>query len=194
MKRKLGPTERIYPMPCPLVVGGTAEEYGALAVAWVGVATATPPSLAMALRRTRHTLELIRRTSTFTVNIPATALATQVDFCGITSGKGRDKIAEAGLTTAPSSLVEAPIIVECAYNLECRVTHEIELGEYVLVIGEVIESHAEESVLDESGTKIDVGALDPLIYIAGSREYRSLGPVVGPAFSMGKALRPDVED
>ncbi|MDH4140524.1 MAG: flavin reductase family protein, partial [Coriobacteriia bacterium] len=156
MKKRLGPSERIYPMPSPLVVGGDAERCGAMPVAWIGVASATPPSVSMALRKTRHTLELIRLTGTFTVNLPSTDLATQVDYCGITTGRGCDKIADAGLTTSPSARVDAPIINECPYNMECRVTHEIEIGEYVLVIGEVLETHAEERILDETGKKVDV--------------------------------------
>jgi hypothetical protein len=33
---------------------------------------------------------------------------------------------------------------------------------------------------------IDVGALDPLVYIAGAREYRRLGEKVADAYSAGK--------
>jgi flavin reductase (DIM6/NTAB) family NADH-FMN oxidoreductase RutF len=190
MKRRLGPTDRIYPMPCPLVVGGTIERADTLAVAWIGIASATPPSVGMALRRTRHTLELIDEQGDFTVNIPPTTLAAEVDFCGITPGRTTDKWTATGLTLAPSSIVSAPLIAECPYNLECRVTHRVEIGEYVFVIGEIVESHAEESILDIEGAKVDVALLDPLIYIAGSREYRGLGDKVADAFSVGKALQP----
>ena len=37
--------------------------------------------------------------------------------------------------------------------------------------------------------QVDVAALDPLVYIAGSREYRKLGDKVADAFEIGKALR-----
>jgi hypothetical protein len=72
VKKRLGPSDRLYPMPCPLVVGGTAEEVDTLAVAWIGIAAGTPPSVSMALRDTRHTLKLIRASGEFTVNIPST--------------------------------------------------------------------------------------------------------------------------
>jgi len=187
MKLKTGPTDRIYPMPCPLVVGGTRDSADTLAVAWIGIAGNTPPSLAMALRRTRHTLALIRETGEFTVNIPPTTLAAEVDYCGITSGTATDKFADTGLTLSPAAVVSTPIIDQCPYNLECRVTHELELGEYVLVVGEIVESHAEESILRDG--KIDVELLDPLIYIAGSREYRALGARVAEAFSVGRTFK-----
>ena len=188
MKKRLGPSERLYPMPCPLVVGGTVEEADLLAVAWINVVASTPPSIAMGLRRTRRTLELIQMTGEFTVNVPSTSMAAVVDYCGLVSGRAHDKPAETGLTLAPAAVVSTPIVEECLYNLECRVTHEHAIGDYVLVVGEIVESHAEESILDESGEKVDVTALDPLVYIPGSREYRGLTPKLADAFSIGKSL------
>lgn len=194
MKKRLGPSDRLYPMPCPLVVGGTAENADMLPVAWVGIGAGTPPSVAMALRDSRHTLSLIRETGEFTVNIPPARLAAEVDYCGITSGRATDKFAATGLTLAPSAILETPIIAECPYNMECRVTHEIDIGHYVLVVGEVIETHADEDVLDATGEKVDVERLDPLVYIPGSREYRRLGSVVADAFSVGRTIECDGGD
>lgn len=188
MKKRLGPSDRLYPMPCPLVVGGNAEESDLLAVAWIGIGAGTPPSVAMALRDTRHTLDYIRETGEFTVNIPPVSLAPEVDYCGITSGRTTDKWAQSGLTPAPSAVVATPLVAECPYNMECRVTAMHDIGHYVLVVGEVVETHADEHVLDDSGQKVDVGLLDPLVYIAGSREYRGLGPVVAKAFSVGNEV------
>lgn len=187
MKKRLGPSERLYPMPVPLVVGGHGDDLDVMAVAWANIASATPPTVAMAIRNTRHTLELIRQTGEFTVNIPSVALAAQVDYCGLVSGRSADKFAVAGLTPEPSAVVATPIIAECPYNMECRVTQEVLLGEYVLVIGEIVETHADEVVLD-ADDRVEMDALDPLVYCAGVREYRGLTPKVADAFSIGRAL------
>lgn len=195
MKKRLGPSERLYPMPCALVVGGTIDEADVLTAAWLNIVSSTPPSLAMGLRRTRRTFELIRTCGEFTVNLPSTALVAQVDYCGLVSGRTHDKFAEAGLTLEPSAVIATPMIAECLYNLECRVTSEVDVGEYAVIIGEIVEAHAEESILDAAGEKVDVGALDPLAYIAGSREYRALTPKVADAYTIGKSLirHPDAE-
>lgn len=177
-------------MPCPLVVGGTMQDADTLAVAWINVVSSTPPTIAMGLRRTRRTLELIREHGEFSVNIADTALASAVDYCGITTGRKTDKFADAGLTLAESVTISAPIIAECPYNIECRVTTEVEIGEYVIVFGEVLEVHAEERVLREGTDVVDIDALDPLVYCAGVREYRSVGPKVADAFKVGKSLAP----
>jgi flavin reductase (DIM6/NTAB) family NADH-FMN oxidoreductase RutF len=192
MKKRIGPVERLFPMPCPLVVGGTLENADVLAVAWVNIMASTPPTIAMGLRESRHTLELIRATGTFTVNVPTTGMAPVVDYCGIVSGKKVDKFAMTGLQVMPSAKVAAPIIVQCPYNLECRVTNEVKVGVYVVVFGEIVEAHADESVLREDG-QVDIEALDPLVYIAGSREYRAIGDRIADAFSVGRSVAPREE-
>jgi len=190
MKKRLGPVERLFPMPCVLVVGGTMDEADALAVAWINVVSSTPPTLAMGLRNNRRTLALIRDNGgEFTVNIPGTALAAQVDYCGITSGNTADKFADSGLTLVPGAQVGAPIIEECPYNIECRTTHEVEVGDYVVIFGEIVECHAEESILREGTDIAEMDWLDPLIYCAGVREYRGLGPKLHDAYSIGKTIR-----
>jgi flavin reductase (DIM6/NTAB) family NADH-FMN oxidoreductase RutF len=94
----------------------------------------------------------------------------------------------------PGAVVATPIVAECPYNMECRLTAIHDIGHYALVVGEVVETHADEHVLDETGEKVDVGLLDPLVYIAGSREYRGLGPVVAKAFSVGRTVGPEVTE
>jgi len=194
MKKRLGPVERLYPMPCVLVVGGALEHADTLAVAWLNIVSSTPPTIAMGLRRTRHTLELIRATGEFTVNVPDTALAAAVDYCGTTPGRGRDKFADCGLTLAEPVVVGTPIIAECPFNLECRVTQEVEVGEYVLVLGEVVEAHADERIVRPGTDLVEMDALDPLIYCAGVREYRAMGPKVADAYQVGRQIKERLGD
>lgn len=187
-KRRLGPSDRLYPMPAVLVCGGTMDEADACTVAWTGICATNPPRIAIALRESRHTLSLVRRSGTLTVNTPRASDAAVADYFGTTPGRDVDKWAASGWTLEPSAVVEAPRIAQCPYQLECRVTHEIELGSHVLLIAEVVEAHADESVLDATGEKADVALLDPLVYIAGSREYRRLGEKVADAYSVGRTI------
>lgn len=187
-KRRLGPSDRLYPMPAVLVCGGTMDEADACTVAWTGICATNPPRIAIALRESRHTLSLVRRSGTLTVNTPRASDAAVADYFGTTPGRDVDKWAASGWTLEPSAVVEAPRIAQCPYQLECRVTHEIELGSHVLLIAEVVEAHADESMLDATGEKVDVALLDPLVYIAGSREYRRLGEKVADAYSVGRTI------
>jgi flavin reductase (DIM6/NTAB) family NADH-FMN oxidoreductase RutF len=54
------------------------------------------------------------------------------------------------------------------------------------MLGEVMETHIEESVLDERG-RIITEKLDPLVFLPNS-EYRKLGGLVSRAFSVGKQM------
>lgn len=193
MKKQLPPSERLYPMPCVLVAAGTPADAAVMAVAWINVVSSTPPTVAMGIRRSRATLECIRERREFTVNIATTSMATEVDFCGIISGRTLDKAALAGFTFSRGNATRAPILDQCPYSLECRVTNELEVGDYVVVFGEIIATHADEAVLTADGKMVDVDKLDPLVYIAGQREYRKLGEKVSDAFSVGKQLLPPKE-
>jgi flavin reductase (DIM6/NTAB) family NADH-FMN oxidoreductase RutF len=189
MKKRLGPSERLYPMPCPLVVSGTLEKANVFAAAWINVVSSTPPTVALGIRKNRHTLEYIERTGDFSVNIAPTRLVEQVDYCGLVTGRTIDKWATSGLHMQDADSISSPLVAECPYNLECVLRERVEVGDYVVILAEIVESHADESILAEDGKTVDVDALDPLVYIAGSRQYRGLGPKLADAFKVGKGLR-----
>lgn len=189
MKKRLSAKPWIFPMPAVLVAAEHEGRRGLITVAWIGIVSGTPATIGMAVRRTRNTLELIEGSGAFTVNIPRVGMEAPVDFCGIVSGRDTDKFAAAGLTAVPGAVVAAPLVAECPFNLECRVVGVQEMGEYRLVMGEIVETHAEEAILSEDGKTIDVGALDPLVYIPGSREYRGLSAKVADAYDVGVPLK-----
>jgi flavin reductase (DIM6/NTAB) family NADH-FMN oxidoreductase RutF len=189
MKRRLSVKPLLYPMPAVLIAAEHAGERNLFAVAWIGMVSGTPPTIGVAVRRTRHTLELIERSGAFTVNVPRVGQEAIVDFCGIVSGTDTDKFAAAGLTAEPGAVVKAPIVAECPFNIECRVVGIHELGEYRLVLGEVVETWADAEILTRDGTKVDVGLLDPLVYVPGTQEYRGLSGKVASAYSVGLQLK-----
>lgn len=189
MKTRLSAKPLLFPMPTPLVAAAHGGETGLLTVAWIGMVSGTPPTIGMAVRATRNTLRLIEASGDFTVNIPRVGMQAAVDFCGIVSGKDTDKFAVAGLTPMPAALVSAPLVAECPFNIECRVVEIHPMGEYRLVMGEIVETHADDDILTPDGNTVDVGLLDPLVYIPGMREYRGLGPKVADAYSVGVPLK-----
>ncbi len=193
MKRRLGPSERLFPMPCPLIVSGTLEHANLFAAAWINVVSSTPPTVALGIRKTRRTFEFLQETGDFTVNVAPTRLVAQVDYCGLATGRNEDKWAGSGLHMQDSDAVSSPMVAECPYNLECVVREKVEIGDYTVVLAEIVESHADESILTPDGKTVDIDALDPIAYIAGSRQYRGLGPKIADAFQVGKSLRESYE-
>ena len=187
MKKRLGPAERIYPMPTAIVVSGTLAEPARCTVAWISVVSSTPPALVVGLRKNRDTLRAIERSRSFTVNLPSPDMVEVADYFGITTGRKVNKFAASGLTLRPGAVVSAPFIAECRYALECEVAHAIELGQYQVIVGEIMETWAAQDILDENGNVL-IEKLDPLIYVPGAREYRRVGEKVADAYSIGKSL------
>lgn len=189
MKRTLGPLERIFPMPCVIIGAGPVAEPSLMTASWINIVASSPPTLVVGVRKIRNTLTAINSSGCFSVNIPTTAMADVTDFLGIATGNnpGINKAQGSGLHFSAGAVLDVPLIDECPYNLECHVTQTVDLDVYTLLIAEIQETHAEESVLVSADSDVvDIEALDPLIYIAGSREYRALGVEVGPAYTIGK--------
>jgi flavin reductase (DIM6/NTAB) family NADH-FMN oxidoreductase RutF len=189
MKKQLGPSDVIFPVPAALVVSGTGETANIIAVSWIGIVSSTPPTIGISLNKNRYSLELIRKTHEFTVNLPAANHFQEVDYCGLTTGRKRNKFKDIGFTPLPGSVVNTPIIQECPYNIECKVVREIELGDYVLILGEILETHIDEEHVDPSNrANINIASLQPLVYCAVIREYWSLGEQLGKGFDAGKTI------
>lgn len=192
MKKPVGPMPLVFPMPALLV--GTYADDGtpsAMTAGWASVCCAEPPCVGVAVRAVRKTHEHIIRAGAFTLNVPNCPLAEAVDYLGIVSYQQvKDKLERADLHTERAQKVDAPLITECPVSLECQLVAHLDLGCHTWFVGEVLEAHVEESLLNEDGS-IDVGRLDPLCYATSSKDYRRLGEVVGPAYSIGKKLRRD---
>lgn len=189
MKRTLGPLERIFPMPCVILGAGPVTEPSLMTASWINVVATAPPTIAVGVRKIRHTLKAMEESSCFSINIPSTALADTVDYLGIATANNPDidKAHASKLHFSPGAVLDVPLVDECPYNLECRVTQTLDLGVYTLILAEIEQTHAEERILVAPDSDVvDIEALDPLIYIAGAREYRAIGSAVGPAYTIGK--------
>jgi len=74
------------------------------------------------------------------LNIPTVELASQAVKCGNVSGRELDKFEAFGLTTAPATLVAAPVIEACFANLECRGTDTRLMNCYDFFVLEVLKA------------------------------------------------------
>ena len=156
MKRKLGPTDILFPVPAALVACGSLEKPNLLTIAWIGMMASDPPVLAISLLKNRHSLGLIRAEKEFTVNIPSAKNFVETDFCGLVSGRNQNKFQNCGFTPVPGSVVRAPLVEQCPFNLECKVVQEIGFGDWVVIFGEVVETHVDVDMLDPATGRINV--------------------------------------
>ena len=181
-KVKLGPQTLLYPMPAVLVGAIVDDKPNFMTAAWCGIAAYKPPALAVAIQKARYTLKGIKEQGAFSINVASAALVKKVDYCGLYSGKKKDK--SEIFKTFYGGLETAPLIEECPLNLECKVIHSLDLGSHTLVVGEIIQTHLNKDCLTDG--KADPEKIDPLVFAPGTRQYRRLGEFVGKAFHIGK--------
>ena len=84
----------------------------------------TRPVLMVAVRRSRHTYDLMERAPDFTVSVPTDdAMKEALAYCGTHSGRDVDKVAQAGLQLAEGSAVASPVIGLNGIHFECTTVH-----------------------------------------------------------------------
>jgi len=181
-KIKFGPQALLFPMPAVLVGANVNEKPNFMTVAWCAIAAYRPPAISAALNKDRYTLKGVRENGTFSVNVASCVMVKKVDYCGVYSGKKKDK--SQIFKTFYGELKTAPLIQECPVNLECKAIHYLDLGSHTLVVGEIIETYITEDCLTDG--KTDPGKIDPLIYLTGITKYHRLGEAIAPAFKIGK--------
>ena len=187
-KKQIGPSTRLFPMPTLLVVVKTGENSAnILTIAWGGILAGSPPTIGIAVGKNHYSTPFLIKERNFTINIPSSKQDTKADYCGTVSGaEDPDKAATCGFTLVPSTRIASPLIEECPINFECKTCKEIDCDHTILFMGEVIETHVSESVLDERG-RIVTEKLDPLVYLPNG-QYRRIGDYVSKAFSIGETL------
>jgi flavin reductase (DIM6/NTAB) family NADH-FMN oxidoreductase RutF len=157
-----------------------------MTAAWGAILCSEPPYLGVSIRPGRWTHSGIVKNKAFTVNIPKSAQATDVDYAGIFSGKEHDKLSKASFTPVKSEIVDAPYLNECPVVVECNLEKSIELGSHTLFVGLIMDVKANEHTIVNG--KLDVSKIDPLVY-SPTNEYYQIGSFVAKAFSIGKSLK-----
>lgn len=164
------------PIPPVLVSCGTPEAPNVFTVAWAGIVNTHPPRVSISVRPSRHSYGLIQESGAFVINLPTTALARAVDWCGVKSGRDVNKFEAMGLTALPASQVGCPLVGESPVNLECKVFQQIPLGTHDLFLADVVAVNVSENLLDAAG-KLHLERAGLLAYAHG--QYYSLGEELG---------------
>lgn len=188
-KKKFGPQPWLFPNPTVLVGTLIDGRPNVATYAWSGITGGDPPTISVAVRHERYTLEGIHRNRTFSVNIPPTVLIKETDYCGTVSGRDTDKVKDCGFTVFYGRLDTAPLIEQCVVNLECEILHILDVGLHALVVGKIVETHVAEDCLTDG--QPDIMKIQPIIYSRGAQpKYNAIGELLGTPFKIGKDIKP----
>lgn len=183
-KTRIDPNVSICPMPVVLVGAMVRGRANFLAVGWIARVNYQPPMVAVALGKEHHTTLGIREHRAFSVNVPGVSLLQQTDYCGLVSGRDRDK---SGLFTLfTGELEQAPMIQECPLVYACRLVQAVELPSNDLFIGQIVEAYADQGCLTAGAP--DVTRLEPFTLTMPDNTYWRVGEPAGKAWEAGRAL------
>lgn len=185
MRKDFG--KQSWSFPLPVLIIATYNEDGsanAMNAAWGGIYDTN--QIMLCLSADHKTTKNIGLKKAFTVSFADADHVAACDYVGLVSGnKVADKLQKAGFTTSPSKKVDAPVIDQLPVALECEL---IKINEDGIVIGEIVNVCADESVLGPDG-KIDMAKFRPISYEPVHHTYVVMGQKVGNAFSDGKSIK-----
>ena len=144
--------------------------------------------IALFIDEDHKTTQNLLKTKAFTVSIADKDHMEVADFFGIATGnKMSDKFERTGYTAVKSSFVNAPVIDEFPLVMECELAEVVNTESFYCIVGKIVNTAAEESVLDESG-KVVPEKLDALTFDQFRHGYYASGEKVGQAWKAGVPL------
>lgn len=159
--RQLAPRDRykllvstVVPRPIALVTSlGSQGQLNAAPFSFFNVMGSNPPLVVLGIGdrdadTPKDSAQNIRGSGEFVVNIVNEAMAQQMNICAVDFPHGIEEISAAGFTTAASTQIATPRIKESPANLECREYSTIEIGHTRLIIGEVLQFHIRDDLID----------------------------------------------
>ena len=85
------------------------------------------------------------------------------------------------------NLEKAPMITLCPINMECRLYDIYDTPTYDLIIGEIVETYADEAILKDG--KVDLAVAKPLLFDMSSIQYWSIGKALANCWNVGKKMK-----
>ncbi|MDO9573612.1 MAG: flavin reductase family protein [Candidatus Contubernalis sp.] len=158
-------------MPLPVAVISTVSKDGVNNLApWSCISPILRPleEVMLASWIKRDTLNNIRDTGEFVINIPSVDMLKEVMICAKLFPPEVDEFQKAGLKPQKSVKVKAPGIEGCLARGECVLVEEISREKYSLIIGKVVHLEVRDDCFDQSGD-MDIGKAKPLVAVIGEK-------------------------
>ncbi len=158
-------------MPLPVTFISTISRNGVRNIApWSCIMPVFRPLdlVLAASAKKRDTLQNIRETGEFVLNLAGADMADKVIPTARHTPPDEDEFDTAGLEVRPSRKINAPGIAGCYSWMECELVKEYEEKKFVLLLGRVLLLEVLGDVLDEEGA-LDVAKAKPLQMTGGKK-------------------------
>jgi len=148
--------------------------------------------LASALKR--DTLNNIRATGEFVVNLAGVDFADKVIPTARYSPAEADEFTLAGLAERPSVQVKPPGIKGCYAWMECRLWKEYQEPNYVLIVGQVVHLEVADEVYRPEDGSLDLDKARPLMMTGSNQGMKFCTVTPIDQFEPFDAMFPDGKD
>jgi flavin reductase (DIM6/NTAB) family NADH-FMN oxidoreductase RutF len=152
-------------IPRPVVIVTTISEEGEVNAAPFSFNTPMafePPLYAISCDPEHDTWMNIKETEEFVVNIAGRTLGNYLWILEKDYPRGVNELKEAGLIEVPSKKVKPPRIKEAVAWLECKLHSSHEIGDHILIVGEVVEVEVKDEFFENV-----IKAEEILLHITG---------------------------
>ncbi|WP_406543223.1 flavin reductase family protein [Clostridium ljungdahlii] len=166
-------------LPQPVVLISTKDENEICNIApWSNITSILRPldEIVLASWIKRDTLENIRETQEFVVNIPSTNMIEEVMTCSKNYPPQVDEFECSKLKVHASKEIKAPGIEGCLAWAECKLVEEIKREKYSLIIGKVVSLEVNDNFFNEDGD-MDYEKAKPLSIMLGNKGMWFTHPV-----------------
>ena len=184
MKKEIRGCPAIFPQPVILIA--TYNDDGTIDV--MNAAWGCPfdiKQIELNISDGHRTTENIKKRKAFTVSLANVDNMVPADYVGLVSAKQvKDKFEKTKWKAHKSEVVDAPLLDDLPYTMEC--TLECFKEDYG-IIGNIQRLLVDEKYLDASG-KVDLAKMRIIAYDPFNHGYYVVGEKVGQAFSEGKKI------
>lgn len=168
MKTKIGSVNLMYPMPVTIVGSVVKNKPTFTTISHVGIVDLQ--RLSVSVRKEHYINEGITKNNSFSVNLPSVDMVREVDLCGHISGRDYDKSVNFETFYGISKTI--PMIKQCHINMECQVTHTVELPNYRVYIGKILATHCDSKMI--TNKKADLEKIQPILFSMQDYGYWNL--------------------
>lgn len=137
--------------PEQIVIGIARDPQGKhnpITLGWTMIVSHEPPMMAVSIGKTRYSLETFRHAREFVIAFPSEHQQGEAMLFGTKSGRDMDKLAAVGCSLVPACKIDAVLLADAVANFECKLVAELETGDHVVFVGEVVCSHLNDKPLN----------------------------------------------
>jgi len=123
----------------------------------------------------KDTAKNIRETGEFVVCGSPTRLIREINRTAVEFTADVDEFDAVGLTREPSERVAPPRVLESPFALECRCVSIQDVGNAIMLLGEVVLIAVDPAVMEDNRVRVDL--IDPIARLSGS-QWSTIGEIV----------------